>query len=102
MVYKVNWTPKAVQTYLSNMHYLQQEWTEREMTKFAELVEKKINLLRKHPNLGASRNNKLPNIRQVMVHKRVSLIYRVKPVKKEPELLLFWNTWQNPAKLKFW
>jgi plasmid stabilization system protein ParE len=100
MVYKVNWTLKALESYISNIKYLESAWTEKEVKNFAALVEKKINLLSRQPEIGTSRNKKQVNIRHTVLHKRVSLIYRVKPQKKEIELLLFWNTYQHPSKLK--
>ena len=47
----------------------------------------------------ASSKNKI--IRKGFVNNLVSLFYRVKPQKKEIELLLFWNNRQNPKKLKY-
>ncbi len=52
------------------------------------------------PGIGSSRSSKHPNVRFTLVHKRVALIYRCKPLKKEIELLRFWNTYENPRKLK--
>lgn len=100
MVYKVVWTLKAIESYVANMQYLEQAWTEKEIKNFAALVEKKIKILSGQPEIGASRNKKQPHVRHTVLHKRVSLIYRVKPQKKEIELLLFWNTYQNPSRLK--
>ena len=37
---------------------------------------------------------------QAVRDQRVSLIYRYKPLKKEIDLLLIWNTYQNPKKLR--
>lgn len=100
MVYQVIWTLKALESYVANMKYLERAWTEKEVKNFAALVEKKIKMLSGQPEIGSSRNKRQPHIRQTVVHKRVLLIYRVKPKKKEIELLLFWNTYQNPSKLK--
>jgi hypothetical protein len=33
MVYKVSWTPKALESYISNIGYLETDWTEREVKK---------------------------------------------------------------------
>jgi plasmid stabilization system protein ParE len=100
MVYKVSWTLKALESYISNIRYLETKWTEREVKKFITTVEKKIKNLSSQPGIGSARNKKQRNIRHTVIHKRVSLIYRYKPVKKEVELLRFWNTYQNPKKLK--
>ena len=99
MVCKVSWTPKALETYISNIEYLEAKWNEREVKKFIADTEKKNKTLSFQPNVGSPRNKKHHDIRQTLIHKRVSLIYRYKSRKKEIELLLFWNTWQNPKKL---
>lgn len=100
MVYKIVWTLKALQTYVDNMHYLQTRWTEREAKNFAVTVEKKLLVLSRQPGIGSPRNKKQQNIRHTVLHKRVSLIYRINNRKKEIELLRFWNTYQHPSKLK--
>ena len=100
MVYKIVWTLKALETYLANMLYLETAWTNKEVTRFALLVEKKLLVLSKQPRIGSPRNKQQHNIRHTVLHKRVSLIYRIKTNKKEIELLRFWNNYQNPLRLK--
>jgi len=100
MVCKISWTTKALESYISNIKYLETAWTDREVKKFINDVERKIKNLSLNPETGSSRNKKQPNIRHTVIHKRVSLIYRFKPIKMEVELLLFWNTYQNPKKLR--
>lgn len=100
MVYKIVWTLKALQTYESNMLYLEAAWSEKEIKKFALLVEKKLSLLSKQPLIGTARNKKQQNIRYTVLHKRVSLIYRINNRRKEIELLVFWNNFQNPARIR--
>lgn len=53
MVYKVVWTPEALQTYLQVISYLEQKWTEREVKNFAKGVEDKIDLLKKFSGIGS-------------------------------------------------
>lgn len=100
MACKISWTKRAWLTYEANINYLEKEWTEREIRKFILLIERKITNISTHPWLGSSRNKREPNIRHTLVHKRVALIYKYKPLKDEIELLIFWNTSQNPKKLK--
>jgi plasmid stabilization system protein ParE len=100
MACKINWTPRAWKTYEANISYLRLAWTEKEINNFILAVDKKLLNLSNHPRIGTPRDKKNPNIRFTLVHKRVALIYRHKPLKKEIELLVFWNTYQNPLKLK--
>lgn len=99
MACKINWTHTAWKSYEANLQYLLKEWTEKEVSSFVETVDKKLANLSKQPQIGSARNKKHPNIRHIIVHKRVALIYKHKPSKNEIDLLIFWNTWQNPRKL---
>jgi plasmid stabilization system protein ParE len=100
VVYKIVWTLKALETYLANMQYLETAWTNKEVTNFAAITEKKLLNLSKQPGIGSPRNKKQHNMRHTVLHKRVSLVYRIKNNKKEIELLRFWNTYQHPSRLK--
>ncbi|KAA5533595.1 type II toxin-antitoxin system RelE/ParE family toxin [Taibaiella lutea] len=53
MVYEIVWTPKAIESFLENLKYLQQKWTQREVNQFASIVEEKILLLSTHPETGS-------------------------------------------------
>jgi plasmid stabilization system protein ParE len=97
---KINWTNRAWRTYQTNIDYLQKAWTAKEISNFVLLVDRKLVNLSKHPRIGIQRNKKHPNIRFTIVHKRILLVYKHKPPKNEIDLLIFWNTYQNPRKLK--
>ena len=98
MVCEIVWLPRAIQTYISNIEYLQANWTKKEVEHFKVLVEKKIENISHHPKLGSARSRSAPNIRFTLVHKRVALIYKHKPSYNIIELMVFWNTTQNPKK----
>lgn len=100
MVYEVVWTPKALESFRGVMEYLQNKWTLKEQHRFAEIVEEKIISLSLHPEIGKSKSKINKDIRQAFLHKRVLLIYRNRHKTKIVELLLFWNTYQHPARLK--
>lgn len=100
MACKINWTIRAWKTYSANIHYLEKTWTVKEISKFVITVDKKLSVLSKHPQTGSPRNKSYPNIRYLSVHKRVLLIYKHSPQKNEIDLLVFWNTYLNPRKLK--
>lgn len=97
---KINWTNRAWRTYKANIDYLQEAWTTKEISNFVLLVDKRLANLSKHPRIGNPRNKKYPNIRCTLIHKRILLLYKLKPLKNEIDLLVFWNTYQNPQRLK--
>jgi plasmid stabilization system protein ParE len=98
---KINWTKKAWLSFEENIFYLQQNWTTAEVSKFVTMVENKILTLTKYPKIGTQKSTKFPNIRATIIHKKILLIYKYKPMKNEIDLLIFWNTRQNPRKLSF-
>lgn len=57
-------------------------------------------MLISNPRLGR-KTGKRTNFRKTTINKRVVLYYQYKPRKKEIELLVFWNTQQDPDKLIF-
>ena len=97
---KINWTKRAWDTYQSNIQFLQNVWTEKEVSNFVLSVDRWLTGLQKQPKCGTPRNKENPNIRFSVVHKRIILVYKYKPAKKEIDLLVFWNTSRNPQKLK--
>lgn len=100
MACKISWTPRAWKTYEANLEYLVKEWSEKEVSRFVKLVDDKLSQLSAYPQIGASRNKKYPNIRYSVIHKRIALVYRHKPSKNEIDLLVFWNTWAHPRRLR--
>lgn len=99
MVYKIIWSPLAIRTYISNIEFLEKAWTKREVVKFITAVENKISVLKIHPLKGKLTAKRL-NVRHTTIHKRIILIYRVKVLKKEVELVRFFNTYQSPGRLR--
>ncbi len=91
---------RAWRTYEANIEYLIKAWTAKEISNFVMLVDKRLANLSKQPRIRNPRNKRYPNIRATLVHKRVLLIYKHKPLKNEIDLLVFCNTYQNPRKLK--
>ena len=95
MVYKITWSELAVKTYISNIEYLEKEWTEKEIERFKKAVMRKLFSLSLQPRSGAP-TNKRANLRKSIINKRIVLIYRLKPQNKEIELVRFFNTYQFP------
>lgn len=99
MVLQVIWTGRALDSYYANIEYLENEWTAKEVAKFAKAVDEKIQVLQHHPYLGVSGSVINGTVRRTVINKQISLIYRVNIQQHKIELLLFWNTYRDPAKL---
>lgn len=100
MVKEVVWTIRAANTYWQIIDYLQEEFGERSVKEFVNTVDNKIELISSNPYLFR-KSIIQRNIFITVVHKRTTLVYRYRPVKKIVQLLVFWNTRMNPQKLKF-
>jgi plasmid stabilization system protein ParE len=70
MVQTITWSPGALGDFSQIISYLKEKWTDREADNFAECVDKKLALLRRHPRLGSIRSKKA-NIYKTLVHKRL-------------------------------
>ena len=97
MVFKIVWSSNALKSYFANVKYLEKDWTQREVKKFVDTVQRTLSILSLQPRIGKPIRNKY-NVRRTVVHKRVILVYRLKPRKKEIELVLFTNTYQKPVR----
>ena len=99
MVSEIIWSPLAIRTYGDNIEYLEKSWTAKEVENFIDSTAKKLGVLKQFPGTGYSSNQKR-FLRKTLIGKRIILIYRCKPRKNAIELVRFFNTWQNPEKLK--
>lgn len=100
MVKEVVWAFRATKTYWQIIEYLQQEFGEAAVIEFVNTVHNKIELIRS--NLYLFRKSTFQkNIFLTSIHKRTTLVYRYRPVKKTVQLLVFWNTRMDPKKLRF-
>lgn len=95
---KIRLTPTARITYFEILDHLTEKWTIRKIKNFADEVENILGQIAVNPYMfEASRKSK--NIRKGFVTKHNALYYRIKPRKKEIELITFWFNAQSPQKL---
>jgi len=95
MVHKIVWSALAINTYVSNIEYLEKEWTEKEASNFIHAVQRKLTSLSLQPRIGTITSTRT-NVRKTIINKQIVLFYRYKPQKREVELVRFFNTYQHP------
>jgi len=100
MAIQIEWSEKAEDTFEGIIAYLEKEFTQREVINFVNRVYEKLELLQSFPKIGVP-NARKKNTYRTSVHKKVTLVYHYKPIKKEIVLIAFWNNLQNPARLKY-
>ena len=96
----IQWTDKAKFTFNNIILYLQNKWTEREITKFISRTHQVLETLKRYPEICRP-SQKRKNVRIAILDKHTQMIYHFKPHKRQLEILLFWNPKQNPDKFKY-
>lgn len=94
---QIIWTTIAKNDYWRNIEYLESEWTLQDVYKFVDKTDDLIELLTRQNLIFKS--TKYKDVYQVPVTKQITLYYKILESDKV-ELLRFWNTYQNPKKLK--
>ena len=97
MAKEVIWTPRALNDFDKVIGFLEEKWTEKEITKFIESTNKVINYISQNPELFRRTNKS--NVYEALVTPHNLLIYRVYP--KKIYLVTFWDTRRNPKKKRF-
>jgi len=100
MVKEVVWTFRASNTYLQIIDYLLSEFGSAVVSDFVTSVHDKIELIASNPYLFR-KSPAQKNIFITVIHKRVTLSYRYRPVLRRIELLVFWDTRRNPSKFPY-
>ena len=96
----ITWTPKALESYFIILDYLQNEWGDKVLQDFIIHIEHILMQVQEYPKMyGLSKHYK--NVRKAVITKHNLLFYKIKPRKKEIELLIFWDTRQDSNKRKF-
>jgi len=94
----ISWTPRARHTYFKILEHLEKAWSVREIQNFINEVDDLLEQIKQNPEMfEESRRKKY--VRKGFVTKHNTLYYRVRPKKKELQLLLFWDNRQDPSKL---
>jgi plasmid stabilization system protein ParE len=96
MVKAIRWTAEAEETFIKVIDYLKQEWSEPEIAHFINATNSIIERIAQYPKMYRN-STKKRNVHEALVTEHNLLIYKVYP--SRIDLLLFWDTHQNP-KLK--
>jgi plasmid stabilization system protein ParE len=99
MSYSIVWTTKAYTSFEDRIGYLAIHFTDREIKNFRQRVKEYLEVLKEEPGIGKQPGN-YKNVHIGLIIKPVSIIYRVKVIKKEIELVAFIDNRQNPKKFK--
>ena len=94
MARQIIWLPKAEEKFDEIIAYLQNNWTEKEVSNFIKRTEKVLQLILAFPKLY--RRSKRKNIYEAFITKHNLLLYRI--TRHKIELITFFDTRQHPKK----
>ncbi len=96
----ITWSKRALKSYFKVADYLQEEWGVTVVRNFAADVDKVIAQIEETPNMFEV-SKKYKNVRKGFITAHNTLYYRIKPRKKEIELLIFWDNRRDDKKCPY-
>ncbi len=96
--YKIIWSPEAFENYIDVVEYLLANWSAKAANDFIDIVESKIKLISSQPFIGAIAE-KNSAVRSILLTQHNRLYYEA--FRDRIELLIIFDTRQNPAKNPF-
>jgi plasmid stabilization system protein ParE len=72
----VQWSDEAMERVDEIKVFLRQQWTDKEVNAFLDLLHGFEELVKRFPN-GYERSRKYPGCRRAVIHANVSVVYRV-------------------------
>jgi plasmid stabilization system protein ParE len=95
--YKIIWSDEALTNLKNIINYLENNWSQKETSKFARLLEKRINLITKNPFLFPE-SNILNGIRRSVLSKQITIYYRI--TESQIRIITLFDNRQNLKRLK--
>lgn len=93
--YKLIWSDEARNNLNGIIDYLENNWSEKEISRFFKKLNHQLDLIKNNPKLFPKVNKK--GIRKSVLLKQVSIFY--KSNHKEIHILFLFDNRQNPSKL---
>lgn len=93
---KLIWSRRAQTDLTSILNYLEENWTEKEITEFFKKLEKQIFIIQEQPKaFPATKKN---NVRRSVLSKQTTIYYDI--LGDVIRIVALFDTRQNPKKLK--
>ena len=95
--YRIRWTDNALKELAETIAFLETNWTEKELRKLSNALDKTLNLISQNPYIFQSSDFK-KNIRRAVILSLNSLYYKIKD--QDVEIISFFSNRQSPTKRK--
>jgi plasmid stabilization system protein ParE len=95
--YRIDWSEEAINNLDSIIDYLSSKWTNREIRNFYKLLDKKLVLISKNPNLFSYSELKL-NVKRCVLSKQTTIYFEVND--HNIVILTLFDNRKNPKSIK--
>lgn len=95
MEIEIIWTKIAESGLSKTIAYLEREWTEKEIFRLEQNINKFIDLIKQHPNIYP-KTTKHPQLRKGMVDENNYIVYQIYPSKNQIIIVNFRDSKQKP------
>ncbi len=94
--YKLIWSDEALNNLKGIIDYLENRWTEREIKKFAQLLDKQLKMINDNPFLFVE-SDKSNGLRESVLSRQTTIYYRI--IDYEIRIVTLFDNRQNPNRL---
>ncbi len=91
-IYEIVWTDHALAELQDTIHYLETKFSQREISRLAEEIERILAIISRNPTIFPSTEKE--NIRKAVILKFNSMYFRIK--ENEIQILSFFSNRQSP------
>jgi len=94
--YKIIWSDEALRNLKTIFDYLESTWTPKEIQKFAQLLEKSLNLLVTNP-LSFPQIKHPNKLRKMVISKQISIFYQT--TENQIRIVSIFDNRQSPSRI---
>ncbi len=95
--YRIDWAEEAINNLDSIIYYLSSKWTIREIRNFYKVLDKKLALISKNPDLFSNSELKL-NVKRCVLSKQTTIYFEIKD--DNIVILTLFDNRKNPKSIK--
>ena len=96
MAFQIVWTKQAVKGYDKIINYLEENWSQKEVSDFVKEADLFFETLMVHPEI--LQKTRYKNVYRGPINRLTIITYRIKPIKKHIELISIRGARQRPLK----
>jgi plasmid stabilization system protein ParE len=95
--YRIVWSEEALANLKAIIEYIEKNWAEKELKKFAKLLDNRLSLIAKNPLLFPAINHP-KSLRRILLPKFISIFYQ--PFDGYVRIVSLFDNRRNPEQIK--